>query len=97
MGDIIYRIYLRNNPVNWLVGRGGNGEVVQNGFVSYFLFLRNIFTNFLFLIGACGNIHWFQLNSIVIQNQFVDVAGVTHTTRLNNVKSTNAFFTRIFF
>ena len=57
------------------------------------------FTDPLFLFGACGSIrlHWYQADSIITQNQFVDVAGVAHAARLNNVKSTNASFPLVFF
>src|SRR5712692_5578971 len=65
--------------------------------LPHFCSLRNTFIRPLCLIGACGSIHWHYVNSSVAQNQFVNVTAVAHATRLNNVKSTNASFTYIFF
>src|SRR5512141_3200369 len=47
------------------------------------------------LLLVCGGIHLRQGNSIITQDQFVDIAGVAHATRLDDVESTNAPLPRI--
>ena len=63
----------------------------------HILFLRNACVNLRFLIGGCDSIHWHQGNSLITQNQFVDVARVAHAARLDNIQSTNASFARVLF
>ena len=73
----------------------------QARFLRYFCyyFLNITFADFFLLTRVCTSlsVHWYQINTIITQNQFVYVTRVVRAARFNNVESTNASFAHAFF